>query len=241
MNTELPSGSERFLRNHLRPAPARRCLVSAASVAAGMVLALAGCATAASTPTPGPAAPPPAIQSAPPPVTVPEAAKNLEVLILREGDVIRVAFPGVPTMDTTLPIRRDGKITLPLVGEVEAVGMSPNALQQKLVALYAPQLVNKEVTVAVVSSSYSVFVSGAVLRPGRINAERPLTLLEAVMEAGGIDFAKANASAVVVIRQSEGNRRYDFNLKAILEGKSTETFYLKPSDVVIVPEKFNWF
>jgi len=239
MNTELPSGNGRRLRNHLRSAPVRRWLSSTAGVAAGMVLVLSGCATQTAS-SPPPVAPASA-QTAPVPVTIPEAAKVPEILTLREGDSIRVAFAGVPTMDTTLPIRRDGKITLPLVGEVEAVGLTPTALQQKLVALYAPQLVNKEVTVAVISSSFSVFVSGAVLRPGRINSERPLTLLEAVMEAGGIDFAKANASAVVVIRQSEANRRYDFNLKAILEGKSTETFYLKPSDVVIVPEKFNWF
>ncbi|MGA3285215.1 MAG: polysaccharide biosynthesis/export family protein, partial [Verrucomicrobiota bacterium] len=87
-----------------------------------------------------------------------------ETITLREGDVLKISFPGSASLDTTQQIRRDGKITLPLVGEVQAAGMTIETLQQNLVKLYAPQLSTKEVTVTVASSSFPVFVTGSVIR-----------------------------------------------------------------------------
>jgi protein involved in polysaccharide export with SLBB domain len=96
--------------------------------------------------------------------------------------------------------------------------------------------------VTVVSSSFPVFVTGAVLRPGKILADHALSALEAVMEAGGFDYAKANLSGVAVIRQETGGvKKYTLDLKRVLDGKESETFYLQPSDIVYVPEKFSWF
>ncbi|MGD0745576.1 MAG: polysaccharide biosynthesis/export family protein, partial [Verrucomicrobiota bacterium] len=71
-----------------------------------------------------------------------------QTFALREGDRLKISFPGSPTLDTEQLIRRDGKITLPLVGEVQAAGMSTEALRQNLINLYAPQLSSKEVNVA---------------------------------------------------------------------------------------------
>lgn len=155
---------------------------------------------------------------------------------------MKISFPGAPNLDSTQTIRRDGKITLTMVGEILVIGRTPPELEQELRKLYSTQLVSKEVTVMVVSSSYAVFVSGAVLRPGKILADRPLTALEAIMEAGGFDNAKADMSAVKVVRQEDGGtKNYNLNLKLILEGKSSEPFYLKRSDIIYVPEKFSWF
>jgi len=108
--------------------------------------------------------------------------------------------------------------------------------------LYAPQLTSKEVIVEVLNSSFPVYITGAVLRPGRISSDHPITALEAIMEAGGFDYTKANLKDVVVIRQ-EGNqtRNYTLNLKLIMDGKSSDPFYLKPADIIYVPEKFSWF
>jgi polysaccharide export outer membrane protein len=169
-------------------------------------------------------------------------ANTSDLVNLREGDVLKISFPGSPTLDTTQPIRRDGKITLPLVGEVDAAGMPPSTLESKLVDLYAPQLSSKQVTVEVVSSSFPVYVTGMVLRPGEILSDHPITALEAVMEAGGFDYTKANAKNVVVIRR-EGNimKNYRLNLKAVLQGEQSEPFYLKPDDIVYVPERFSMF
>ncbi|MDB6115444.1 MAG: polysaccharide export protein [Lacunisphaera sp.] len=155
---------------------------------------------------------------------------------------MKISFPGAPNLDSTQTVRRDGKITLAVVGEISVIGRTPTELEQELLKLYSTQLVSKEVTVMVVSSSYAVFVSGSVLRPGKIMADRPLTALEAIMEAGGFDSAKADMSAVKVVRQEEGGtKNYVLNLRLILDGKSSEPFYLKRSDIVYVPEKFSWF
>jgi polysaccharide export outer membrane protein len=166
-----------------------------------------------------------------------------ESLVLREGDVIRVTFPGAPNLNTQAqPIRRDGRVTLPLVGEVVAAGKTPVALEQELTNLYSGQLVLKEVNVSVEASSFAVYVTGAVLRPGRVDSNKPITALQAIMEAGGFDYSKANMKGVVVSRTTEGHaEHFRLNLKRVLEGKETEPFYLKPSDIIYVPERFNWF
>jgi polysaccharide export outer membrane protein len=166
-------------------------------------------------------------------------------LTLREGDVVRITFPGAPNLDVAAqPIRRDGKITLPIVGEITAVGLTPIALQDQLVKLLADQLQSKEVVVTVESSSFSVFVDGRVLRPGKIVADHPITILEAVMEAGGFDYSKADTEKVLVIRHKTGAKGYDYftlDLKQVLDGKKADLFYLAPGDVVHVPEKFSWY
>jgi polysaccharide export outer membrane protein len=172
----------------------------------------------------------------------PNVAAHAEAITLREGDILKISFPGAPNLNTTQQIRRDGKIVLPLVGEVIAVGLAPAELEQQLLKLYASELLSKEVTVAVESSNVPVFVTGAVIKPGKILSDRPITALEAIMEAGGFDYAKANLKAVVVVRNENGRiKNYTLNLKGVLQGTESEPFYLKPSDIVYVKEKFAWF
>jgi polysaccharide export outer membrane protein len=170
------------------------------------------------------------------------ASDQSEALTLREGDVLKITFPGAPTLDTTQEIRRDGRIVLSLVGEVTAAGMTPAELEKEIVKLYSSQLVAKEATVTVVSSSFPVFVTGAVIKPGKFSSNHPITVLEAIMEAGGFDYAKANLRGVVVIRNEGGRtKNHVLNLKLVLDGKQNVPFYLKPSDIVYVPVRFAWF
>jgi polysaccharide export outer membrane protein len=145
-------------------------------------------------------------------------------------------------MDTTQQIRRDGKINLYLVGEVTAANRSPADLEKELLELYSSQLVAKEVRVTVVSSAFAVFVTGAVMHPGKLTPERSLTAFEAIMEAGGFDNSKADPKAVKIIRSENGQtKNFTVNLKAVLDGKATEPFYLQAYDTIYVPEKFSWF
>ena len=170
------------------------------------------------------------------------ASTASEVLTVREGDVLKIAFPGTAQLDTTQTVRRDGRITLGIVGEVKAAGLTPAELEKQLVQLYSSQLVSKEVTVTVVSSNFTVFVTGAVMRPGKIVSDHPLTALEAIMEAGGYDRAKADLKALSIIRTEDGQTKtFTLNIKDVLEGKQNDTFYLKPFDKLILPEKFSWF
>src|ERR1019366_5512357 len=148
-----------------------------------------------------------------------------ESLTLREGDTVRITFPGSANLNTVQQIRRDGKISLPLVGEFKATGMTPTDLEKELVKLYAPQLVTKEVNVAVDSSAFLVYVTGAVMRSGKMVSDRPLTALEAVLDAG-VDYQKANLKSVTVIRHENGHDElHTLNLKKALEGKGGEPFY----------------
>jgi polysaccharide biosynthesis/export protein len=163
-------------------------------------------------------------------------------ITLLEGDILKISFPGSPNLDTTTQIRRDGKINLQLVGEVQAAGMTPSGLENQLTNLYASQLVSKQVTVEVVSSTLTVYVTGAVLKPGKISSNHPMSALEAVMEAGGFDYTTADLKHVTVIRQEgNGTKNYILDLKGVMDGKTGEPFYLKPADIIYVPERFQWF
>lgn len=165
-----------------------------------------------------------------------------EIITLREGDVLKISFPANVNLNTTQPIRRDGMISMPLVGELKAAGKTPKDLEKELVDLYSTQLLSKEVTVEVQSSSFPVYVNGSVLRPGKIMSDHPMTAFDAIMEAGGFDYAKADLKRVVVIRQEGGrNQKYTLNLKLVMDGKPSEPFYVKPGDTITVPEKFTWF
>jgi polysaccharide export outer membrane protein len=176
------------------------------------------------------------------PAPAPAGTNATEIITLRESDVLKISFPGNANLNTTQPIRRDGMISMPLVGEVKAAGKTPAELEKDLVGLYATQLLSKEVTVEVQSSVFPVYVSGSVLHPGKIVSDHPITALEAVMEAGGFDYTKANLKEVQVIRrEAGGTRNYLLNLKQVMEGTGGEPFYLKPADIVYVPEKFTWF
>lgn len=166
-----------------------------------------------------------------------ESSESLELLV---GDVIRISFPGAPELSGEQRIRRDGKITLAFVGEKEVTGYTSSQLEDRLLEWYDDQIVTKEVTVTLLSSTFPIYVQGTVLQPGEIMSDRRLTALEAVLKAG-YDPKQANLKKVRVIR-TEGDRRknYDLDLQAVLEGEDVEPFFLKPSDIVMVPEKFIW-
>lgn len=157
---------------------------------------------------------------------------------LTEGNTLAITFPGSPNLNTTQQIRHDGKIDLQLVGEITAAGRTPAELEKEIIKLYEPQIALRQVTVAVQSSSYPVFVTGSVMHPGKVMVDRPISALEAIMEAGGFDDAKANLRKVRVLRHEGGKLKpYTLNLKRVLEGSSKQLFYLRPSDIVYVPEK----
>ena len=157
---------------------------------------------------------------------------------LQEGDTIQVAFAGSTNLNTTQRIPLDGQISLQFVGKLKATGKTTAELEKDLAQVYQPQLRGAEsITVTVVTSSAAVYVTGAVLRPGKIPLDRPFTVLEAIMEAGGVD-SRAKLSGVTVLRVEGGQRiARKIDLKRTLEGKDSFLFYLKPADIIYVPEK----
>ena len=175
------------------------------------------------------------------------AATNIihaESVVLREGDVVKITFPTTPNLNTPgALILRDGTINLPLVGQVHAAGKTVAQLQDELVRLYSTQVESKQLTVELSSSTFPVFVTGAVLKPGKVLSDHPMTALDAIMEAGGPDYQHANLKAVSVLRRV-GDRleHYTLDLKKVMkEGQYGHPFYMQPGDIIYVKEKFTWF
>ncbi|MBK8001979.1 MAG: polysaccharide biosynthesis/export family protein [Verrucomicrobia bacterium] len=167
-------------------------------------------------------------------------ASNL--MQIREGDVLRINFDNVTNLNTTVSIPIDGTISMQLVGQVKVSGKTVPEVQAELIKLYEPQIRTTEITVNRITSAASYTVGGAVARPGKLPMERPLTVLEAIMEAGGVINAKAKVGEVSVFRIEDGKRsNYKFDLKKALRGQEPSLFYIKPFDVIYVPEKtFNF-
>lgn len=158
-----------------------------------------------------------------------------ESLTLSSGDQIRVQFFGATELNTEQAIRRDGMITLQLIGDVSVRGLTPEEAEAFLTEQYKGQLQVQEISVVVVSLA-PVYVSGAVLSPGPVMSPRSLTALEAIMEAGGFSPV-ANEDKVVVIRYEDDQRKaYQLDFGDALKGKPTPPFYLEPSDIIHVPE-----
>ncbi len=156
---------------------------------------------------------------------------------LNAGDVIRITFPGAPELNQTQKIGTDGALSLPLIGTVQAAGKSPGQLQNELAALYKPQLQDNEVLVSVETRAVPVVVSGAVQKPGKIIFERPATVLEAIMEAGGFT-PEADLKKVSVIRIVKGEHQTEFfDLRPVLRGLPTRAAYVSGGDVIYVPER----
>ena len=162
--------------------------------------------------------------------------------IVREGDVIQIAFEGSTNLNTTLHVPYDGIIAMPYIGKVKAAGKTIPALETELGALYENQVKATQITVSVVTPAASVSVGGAVFKPGKFPLDRPLTLLDAIIEAGGIDHARAKITDVSVLRVENGTRvPYRINLKRVINGQDHDLLYLRPGDVVYVPIKvFNF-
>lgn len=161
----------------------------------------------------------------------------LQPLTLGPGDVIDVKHFYLPELDESQIVRPDGRLTLPLIGEVSVTGKTPTQLEKELVQRYLAHLRDPHLTV-LVRRVYNnrVWVTGEVKRPGPVQINGPLTLLEALTEVGGHTRPTADLRQVLVVRQREG-RHYGclVNVQEILQGKAGEQFYLQPRDVVYVP------
>jgi len=163
-------------------------------------------------------------------------------ITLSPGDTIEIRFFYTPELNVIQTIRPDGKIVLQLVGEIVALGKTPNELNKELYTGFSKYL--KQLDIAVFVQSYNnryISVVGEVAIPGDIPMLRNLTTLEAIMLAGGVDTEDADYSNVVVMRHEGGKWiRYKVNLEDLLTGKSDAPFYLKPLDIVYVPSQFTF-
>jgi len=154
------------------------------------------------------------------------------------GDIVRVDVWKQPELSVSVPVRPDGMISLPLVGEVRALGLRPSDLKDELSVRFEDFVTAPAVTVVVEEIvSMKVFVTGRVAQPGAYDIVQPTRVLQAIALAGGpVDFAKTGK--ITILREfPDGHReRYEVNMKDITSGKSLEhDFLLKPGDTIYVP------
>ncbi|HZS16418.1 MAG TPA: polysaccharide biosynthesis/export family protein [Candidatus Udaeobacter sp.] len=153
---------------------------------------------------------------------------------LSPGDVIKLSFAEETDLDQVQKIRRDGKVTLPLIGEVRAAGKRVIDFQRQLTSLYEPHLDNPEVVVTLESGATNVIISGFANRPGKYSFDRPTTVYQAVMEAGGpSDYG--SASNIRLTRIINGVQRTEtINLRHSIHGDALYPEYVQDGDVIYI-------
>jgi polysaccharide biosynthesis/export protein len=162
------------------------------------------------------------------------AAVNEEYKI-GPGDKLRIEVYKDQQLSQSVQVRPDGKITLPLIGDMEATGRTPLELRDTITTSLKAFINNPTVTVIVVEAVASqVYVMGEVTHPGTMQLYGPTTILQALAMAGGFkEFA--NTKDVKVLRPTKsGMDTLHFNYKDVLNGDA-KPFYLRSGDTVIVP------
>lgn len=174
--------------------------------------------------------------------SLPAGTQPYRTTRLQAGDVVRVNFEGSTNLNTIAKIQLDGTISMPFVGSVKFAEKTPVEVQAELLKLYEPQLKITEITVSLLTPASCIYVNGAVQHAGKLPYDRSMTVLEAVMEAGGYDPKRAKLKEVKVFRVENGvQMSYKLDLKRMLKGDDSGVFHLQPFDIIYIPEKtFNF-
>lgn len=169
-----------------------------------------------------------------------EAATKLhdDSFVIGADDVLAINVWKEPDVSRVIPVRSDGKISLPLVGEVQAGGRTPKQLEQEISSKLQSFISQPDVTVIVQQIRSQKFnILGQVVKPGSYPLTNPTTVLDAIALAGGFrDFAKQKS--IYVLRQNAGGTqtRLPFNYKDVIKGKNLEqNVTLQPKDTVVIP------
>jgi polysaccharide biosynthesis/export protein len=171
------------------------------------------------------------------PVTIPAGVPTPADYVIGPDDVLTVVFWRDKDMTSDVTVRPDGKITVPLLNDVQAAGLSPDQLRAQLVE--AASKLFEDPTVAIVVkaiNSRKVFVTGNVGKPGVYMLSAPTTVLQMIATAGGLlEYAKAKD--IRIMRTDTGKTvSLKFNYKDVSQGKKLEqNILLKPGDTLIIP------
>jgi polysaccharide biosynthesis/export protein len=172
-----------------------------------------------------------------PPLPNPPGPKT--AVRLSPGDSIKVTFAEESDLDQTQKIRRDGKISLPLIGEVTAAGKRLMDLQREIVSRYEGRLGNPEVLVILESGTATAIVAGFANHPGKVDFDRPKTVYQAIMDVGGVsDYGSLRNIHLTRIINGE-QRTETINLRPIIHGEPTKPEYVQDGDVIYISR--SWF
>lgn len=165
----------------------------------------------------------------------PVSSYDMKPYRIEVGDVLDVKLFYNPDLNETVTVRPDGRISLPLLDEIQAAGLTPAELDHVLTAQYGQVLKNPEVTVIVRTfSAQKVYVGGEVKRPGLISVDGPMTLLQVLFQAGGVEDTAEPRNILVIRRGPKGEREtITVDWEEALSGRDP---YIRPYDVIYVPK-----
>jgi polysaccharide export outer membrane protein len=155
---------------------------------------------------------------------------------IKVGDSLDIRFYKTPELNVEVPVRSDGKISLELVGDVQAGGLQPEELARALTERYASELMEPRVSVIVRSFGGQVFVGGEVRSPSAVPFSTGLTALQAIHGAGGFLETARRSDVVLIRREGPAFKGYTLELTRPLSGEAFEQdVQLQPSDIIHVP------
>lgn len=173
--------------------------------------------------------------------TPPENAANSphsDTYTIGNDDVLAISVWKEPELTKSIPVRSDGKISMPLIGELQAAGRTPLQLERDISGKLQSFITAPEVTVVVEKINSKKFnILGEVTKPGSYSLAQASTIVDAIALAGGFrDFAKK--TGVYVLRKSPDGRetKIPFNYKDFIKGKNSgQNVQIEPNDTIIVP------
>jgi polysaccharide export outer membrane protein len=171
------------------------------------------------------------------PVAIPAmptaAPVDPKTYVIGPEDILAIRVWREPELSSAVQVRPDGKITLPLVGEMEAAGLTPEALRNKVIEALQEYIVKPDVIVSLQSvQSRKYYITGEVNRPGTFPLVVPTTILEALTNSGGFkDFA--NPKKITILRKG---KLLKFNYNEVVKGKNMQqNVLIENGDYVVVP------
>ena len=169
---------------------------------------------------------------------VPAKTHSDDTYVIGANDVLAINVWKEAEVSRSVPVRSDGKISLPLVGELQAAGQTPSQLEQEITKRLQSYISEPEVTVIVTDSkSQKVNILGMVARPGAYLLSGSTTVLDSIAMAGGFkDFAKKKSIYVLRSNPDGTQQRIPFNYNEVIKGtKPAQNVKLMAGDTVVVP------
>jgi polysaccharide export outer membrane protein len=163
-------------------------------------------------------------------------ATNSSDYVLGSDDQLHITVWNETNLTETVPVRPDGKISLPLINDIQAAGLTPMELRESITEKLKKYFADPRVTVVVTAmNSRRVFVSGEVVHTGAMPLLPNMTMLQALAAAGFTQFA--NLKGIYVLRTENGKQvKLPFNYRQVIKGNHPEqNIALKPGDTVVVP------
>jgi len=155
--------------------------------------------------------------------------------VIGPDDTLYISVWKEPDLTETLPVRADGKISMPLLNDVQAAGLTPMQLGSALTDKLKKYVSDPHVTIVVTQmNSQRVYVTGEVLHPGAMNLTPNMTVLQALSAAGFTQFA--NTKGIYVLRNERGGEtKLPVNYKKLIKGEGGQNIALKPGDTIVIP------